>query len=64
MRSFIIKGTMIAAAALAVSACAKTETTNTTVENTVEETANDSMSTVDMNGAGVTNDAAPVGNTM
>jgi len=55
MRSFIIKGSMIAAAALAISACAKTETTNTVSEmnTTVPETMNDTMTAPDagaMNG--------------
>lgn len=68
MRSILSKavlGTMIAAGALAVSACTKTETTNVTDMNVTDESTvgGDNMTAPDagaMNDTGtVSNDAAP-----
>lgn len=67
MRSFISKavtGTMIAGAALMVSACAKTETTNTVVDVTNTETVNDTMTGTDATMSNDTVVANDTGNTM
>lgn len=70
MRSFISKAvitTMIAGAALAVSACTKTETTtNITELNVSEESVNDTMTPIDAgNGSGMmSNDTMAPANAM